>query len=56
MHIPWDEDPATLSEDEAAVLNFTETIQTGIYAAYACVDDGPDAGVYKVLARSHLLS
>lgn len=48
MDIRWGTEPAQLSSEERAVLDFAADIETGIYAAYACVDDGPDPGVYKV--------
>eukprot|EP00658_Telonema_sp_P-2_P032736 TRINITY_DN24162_c0_g1_i2.p1 TRINITY_DN24162_c0_g1~~TRINITY_DN24162_c0_g1_i2.p1 ORF type:complete len:265 (+),score=84.57 TRINITY_DN24162_c0_g1_i2:191-985(+) len=48
MQIRWDAGADDLTEEEAAVLSFARDVETGIYAAFACVDDGPDAGVYKV--------
>lgn len=50
MRIRWDtnEPSSPLTDEESAVLSFARDINTGIYAAYACVDDGPDPGVYKV--------
>jgi len=48
MDIAWGKDPASLDEEAASVLDFAENIETGIYAAYASVEDGSDSGVYKV--------
>lgn len=53
MEIKWEpaatemETAVELSADEAAVRRFIDGCNTGIYAALACVEDGPDAGVYK---------
>ena len=50
MSVRWDaiEDTSHITQEEAAVLSFARDIETGIYAAYACVEDGADTGVYKV--------
>jgi len=49
MRIRWGDDQGiTKTDEELAVLDFAGDIQTGIYAAYAMVEDGPDRGVYKV--------
>ena len=47
MAIPWGRDVKSLDADAAQVLRFAENIPTGIYAAYASVEDGHDTGVYK---------
>jgi len=52
MKIPWSEDVGSLAGDAKAVLHFAENIPTGIYAAYASVEDGHDSGVYKVRCLS----
>ncbi|KAJ1446824.1 hypothetical protein M885DRAFT_545172 [Pelagophyceae sp. CCMP2097] len=49
MRIRWDvEDRQNLSDDEVRVVDFAESTEPGIYAAFARVCDGSDDGVYRV--------
>lgn len=55
LKIRWDAEDegagkgrAALADEERAVLDFASDAETGIYAAFACVEDGEDRGVYKV--------
>eukprot|EP00747_Dinoflagellata_sp_TGD_P179174 gnl/TRDRNA2_/TRDRNA2_29527_c0_seq1.p1 gnl/TRDRNA2_/TRDRNA2_29527_c0~~gnl/TRDRNA2_/TRDRNA2_29527_c0_seq1.p1 ORF type:complete len:444 (-),score=70.44 gnl/TRDRNA2_/TRDRNA2_29527_c0_seq1:106-1401(-) len=49
VNIRWDaQNPSTLSDDERTVLHFARQHDTGIYCAFACIEDGPEPGIHKV--------